>query len=201
MATFPTTIKPSSAKLVSVSPTMVSTTHALTRQVRTRDAQRWAIVVTYPPHNRADAYREMWAFLIAQGGRAGAFEYKFPTMFNRGDWAGSPLIAGAGQAGPSVNLDAFTPGATIKAGDLFKIGSTQKKVYMVTTDTTADGSGLATVSIWPPLAATPSDNAVITGHWSGAPIGFNVSLADDKFGIDIDQCERYGLTLELEEVL
>ena len=48
-----------------------------------------------------------------------------------------------------------------KAGDVFKFAG-HLKVYMVTSDVTSDGGGLATINFTPSLSATPAASEGIT---------------------------------------
>lgn len=68
----------------------------------------------------------------------------------------------------TMAADAFTIGATVKAGDTFSIaGQTQR--YAITADATADGAGaFAAISFTPPLVAEVLDNAVLTITLGGA---------------------------------
>ena len=45
---YPTTLEASRITITSISPTLVSLTHSLKRQVRRRGGQRWIIDVQYP---------------------------------------------------------------------------------------------------------------------------------------------------------
>lgn len=71
---FPITPKASSISITSISPTLVSLTHSLKRQVRRRGGQRWLIDLAYPPLTRAK-FAPIWAFSIAQQGQYKTFKY------------------------------------------------------------------------------------------------------------------------------
>lgn len=198
--TFPTSPLPIAVTVSSVAPSMVSTTHALNRQARTRNAQRWGFTLTYPRGLPSAELRALWAFLIAQKGRSETFTFYLPTMYNRGAGGGPGAVVGAGQTGPSVATDGWVPGAGIMAGDFVSFGS-HKKVYAITADSVADGSGLLTLPIVPPLVQSPSDNYKVYLHAKGDPIGWTCALTTDAVQIDLNQCEQYGLEIELEEVV
>lgn len=198
--TFPSTPKPIAVTVSSVAPSMVSTSHALNRQARTRNAQRWGFSLTYPKGLPRDELRALWAFLIAQKGRSETFTFYLPTMYNRGAGGGPGAVAGGSQAGAGVNTDGWVPGAAVMAGDFVSFGS-HKKVYAVTADAAADGAGLLTLAIVPPLVQSPSDNAVVNLHSKAVPMAWTCALTTDSVQIDIDQCEQFGLELELEEVV
>lgn len=85
-----------------------------------------------------------------------------PSVFSRGDVAGTVLLKGAKTAGAtSLTMDAFTNATgTIYEGVHFTI-SGDTTVYVVTADATKAGSE-ATLSIYPALQADAADNAPIT---------------------------------------
>jgi hypothetical protein len=68
----------------------------------------------------------------------------------------------------------LTAGATALAGDFLQVAG-HSKVYVVTADATADGSGLAELAIYPALMATPADGAAITVR----DIAWTLALAAD----------------------
>lgn len=97
--------------------------------------------------------------------------------------AGTVLVNGADQTGTSLIVDAFTASTTVKKGTVFTMASVyavnpQSRVstgslqqFVVTADATADGSGNATLSIYPAITATgafqtvtavPADNVALT---------------------------------------
>jgi hypothetical protein len=75
---------------------------------------------------------------------------------------GSSLVAGGGQSGGTLAVDALT--STPLAGETFTVDGIEK-VYTVTADATVV-AGAATLTISPNLASSPSDNAAIT--WLGS---------------------------------
>lgn len=100
-----------------------------------------------------------------------------------GAQAGTPLVNGASQTGTSLITDGWTAATTIKKGTVFTLASVNAvnpqnrtstgslQQFVVTADATADGSGNATLSIYPAITASgafqtvtgsPADNAAIT---------------------------------------
>lgn len=73
--------------------------------------------------------------------------------------SGTPKIDGASQDGASLDLKGFTPGQAdaVKIGD--RIGLTTGQVVTVLEDKDADGAGKLTVSVDPPLRASPTDDS------------------------------------------
>lgn len=200
--TYPASPIPRATILRSVSPTFVSVSHALNTQRRSRDAQRFSLELIYPSAQTWAVWAPLWAFLMAQGGRFDSFSYVLPVgiMPAGGTWSGTPLVNGASQTGSTINLDGFTlsdPDVAL-AGDLIRFG-TQKKVYTVTADASADGAGAATVSIWPPLIASPGDGDAVEIHKSSGGITFTMSLQDDDLELSLDHCVQYGATVSMFE--
>lgn len=102
-----------------------------------------------------------------------------------GPLGGTPLVNGASQVGSSLVTDGWTAAAAnrLKRRDHFTVAgvfavnpqsrksTTQLQVFLVTADVASDGSGNATIPIYPPIitsgayqtvTASPADNAAIT---------------------------------------
>jgi hypothetical protein len=71
---YPTTPVPKSITITGISPALVSVTHSLRRQVRSRGGQRWKIEADYAPLTRA-AFAPLFAFANAQRGQYETFTY------------------------------------------------------------------------------------------------------------------------------
>ena len=169
------------------------------QQVQAMQGARWEADVQLPPMKRVDA--EYWiAFLLALNGREGTFLMGDPSSPTpRGTWAGSPKVLGAHAARlKSVAMDGFTPGATVKAGDWIQDNSgSSTHLYKVLQDATADGSGLLTLEIWPPLRESLADNDVFNttpalGIWR---------LASNVREYSIDMAMFYGISFSCVEAL
>jgi len=184
------------ATITSFSPTLVSVTNSLRRQARSRGAHAWGVELRYPAMTRA-SFAPLWAFLVEQAGQSSTFLLSLPAYTPLGSAGGTPLVKGGSQVGSAVTTDGWTPTTTpLKAGDWIQFDG-DLKVYMVTDDATADGSGNATVNIFPALRITPADNAAI----STSPY-FTCALVSDLLSVDFDQCVKArGFSVELVEVL
>ena len=69
---------------------------------------------------------------------------------------GTPFVMGGSQIGKTLVTDGWPNSVTVlKAGDLFQV---ENSLYMNLTDASSNGSGQATLDIWP-TARTPADNA------------------------------------------
>jgi len=196
--TFPTSPVPADIKVSSFTPTLVSETQSMKRQVRRRGGQRWAFEVNYPPMTRAE-YAPVYAFCIAQRGQYETFTFIPPVVSDpQGTATGTPLVNGAQSAGDNtIVTDGWSNSITaLKAGDFLKF-SGHNKVYMVTADATSDGSGNATLTIEPPLMADVSDNEALTV----GDVPFTVSLVNDTQEFSAGPPNIYEFNLQLIEII
>ena len=197
MDVFPSFPKPASATVSSFSPTVVSVTHGLKRQVRSRGAHLWSIELSWPPKKRA-AFAALWAFAVAQRGQYGVFEFILPEHPPRGVATGTPVVDGADQTGRTLATSGWTPSTSgiLKIGDFLKL-ETQAKVYMLTADAASDGSGNALLSIEPALVSVPSDGEEVVVH----DVPFTVSFAEDLVEVPVSKALLYTMAARLVEDL
>ena len=145
----PTARQPSQVTVTSWSPTLISRAQSLKTQRRRRGAaiQRWKLRFQYGSMDRTE-YLDLHAFINAQRGQWDTFTATLPsTVSPRGTWGGAPLVNGAVAAGlSSVAIDGLTPSiaGTGKRGDFIKFGG-HSKVYQLSADADANGSGQATL--------------------------------------------------------
>lgn len=104
---YPTTIEPSNIKITSISPTLVSVTHSLKRQVRRRGGQRWALEVVYPLVSREE-FAPIWAFKIAQQGQFKTFNYVPHTYGNTSGGATSEVVVSGNYSAGDNTLNILT---------------------------------------------------------------------------------------------
>lgn len=119
--------------------------------------------VSYPPLTHAQA--QPWiAFMMGLRGQANVFQLGDPlAVAPRGSGAGTPLVNGASQSGFSLNTKGWTAGASgvLLPGDWLNIGY---RAYRNLLPANADGSGNATLSIYPPLRESPADGDALVLH-------------------------------------
>src|SRR6266851_4954675 len=112
--------------------------------------------VSYPPLTHVQA--QAWiAFQMGLRGQANVFQLGDPlAVAPQGSGAGTPLVNAGSQTGFSLNTKGWTPGAAgvLLPGDWLQIGY---RAYRNLTPANADGTGHATLSIWPSLRESPAD--------------------------------------------
>lgn len=117
--------------------------------------------VSLPFMLRADA--EEWiAFLLALNGPTGTFLMGDPAARTpRGTATGTPRVNGASQTGQTLITDGWTINITniLRKGDYIQLGN---RLYKVLLDVNSDGSGNATLDIWPRIRESPADDTAIT---------------------------------------
>lgn len=173
------------------------------QQVYRHPGQRWEADISLPPMSREDA--ETWAaFLLRLRGQYGTFFLGDPANATpRGSAAtapGSPLVKGANQTGDELIIDGIpTSGSDyLKAGDYIQLGSgVDSRLHKVLEDVPIDGSGEATLNLWPQVRTAPLDNAGVVVE--GAQGAFRLSANETSW--DINNATIYGITFGAVEAL
>lgn len=194
--TFPTAPAPSSVTPRSLQPTQVSLSHSLKRQVRSRGIQRWGFKLSYVNKTRSEMAR-LIAFAVAQRGQYGTFTFVPAVIGKRQAGSGNPLIRTTTAGGRTIPVSGASAGATLAlAGDYVKFAG-HSKVYLLTADAVANGSGQADFTIEPALyAGVTAGEAVILDN-----VPFTVAFAADLHETPIAPPLRYTWECELVEVL
>jgi len=197
--TFPSSPILRNVKITSFTPTLVSVTQSLQRQVRTRGGQRWLIEGDFPPMTRGQ-YAPIFAFLLDQDGQYETFTYIPPNDIAnaRGTVSGTITCVDDGAIGDtSIPVDSTS--GTLLAGDFIKF-SNHTKIYMVTSDVNLADSV-------PVINFKPKLLAAIDGTTSGSEdtiiydsIPFNVALAQDTIEAALSLGNNFGMSLQFVEV-
>jgi hypothetical protein len=168
-----------------------------TQQIQKLSYEAWRYVLEYPALTNAQA-REWSAALASLRGRSGTVLFGAAIWGTpKGTWAGAPVVNGVGQSGTTLALSGFTAGATFKAGDRLQISSGEfARMHECLSDGTADGSGLATLDIWPGHRTAPGAIDPVTA--TNAKGVFR--LAASEFSLNWDR-PIYGFTLDLIEAV
>ena len=162
--------------------------------------QRWEIDVTLPSMKRADA--EQWvAWLISLRGQLGTFTLGDPIGATpRGSAGGTPVVNGASQTGGTLIIDGCTTSQTgwLKAGDYVQLGSAgSATLHKVLADVDTDGSGNATLDLWPYIRSAPADDAtVVVSNTVG-----NFRLASNSQNWNVSEASIYGMTFGAFEAI
>lgn len=169
------------------------------QQVFVHQGQAWGASVRVIKLTRADA--EEWiGRLCSLNGREGTFLLGDPAGTQpRGTWS-TPLVDGghAARVSTVAMKNMGGAGVTGKIGDWLQFGSgANAHLHKVVQDFTADGSGLASVEIWPATRAALLDNDDVTiesarGLWR---------LASNEQPWTIDEAIRYGIDFDCVEAL
>jgi len=170
------------------------------QQVYRYQGQYWEADITLRPMSREEA--EYWiSFLLKLNGQYGTFLLGDPNGATpRGVATGTPLVKGASQTGNELLTDGWTSGITgiMKAGDYIQLGTgANARLYKVLDDVNSDGSGNATLTIYPDLRSSPSDNAPIVVN--NAKGNFRLNSAQTSW--DITEAQFYGITFGAREAL
>ena len=159
-------------------------------QVFVHQGEVWFAEVTLPDMARANA--EEWiAFLLKLNGPQGTFYLGDPLgKTARGSVSGTPRVNGGSQTGRSLVTDGWSTNASgvLLAGDYIQLG---QRLHKVLSDVDADGSGNATLDIWPRIRESPADNdTIITSSPKGIfrLVDKNVEI----FGSDENQVYSIG---------
>lgn len=168
--TFPLTfpdVTPASASFRIVRSTSSSVSpFTFRQQVYNFGGERWEGNVTFPPMTSANA-ANLQAFFLEMQGSYGTFLYGDPNYLAqgaRGLATGSPLVKGAAQTGNTLIVDGLANNLTgwLLKGDYIQIGAgTSARLYQVAADVNTNGSGEATLTIYPALRSSPADNAAV----------------------------------------
>jgi hypothetical protein len=122
-----------------------------------RAGRRWEFVVTLT-HLRHSDWQD-WADLERDDD-----DFLLPINQHEIDVGspGTPLVAGAGQSGTTLNVDGLTPGYVAQKAQWFSIVTGGRRYcYKINAAVTASGAGEATLSNRPMLRVTPNNNDVV----------------------------------------
>ena len=106
--------------------------------------------------------RRLSAFFSGLGGMRGPFLFRDPSA-GRSDLLANPIVSGGGQTGNALVTSGWAPSSPeLETGDFISLGSdTDTRLYQVTADAVANGSGAATLQITPRLRFSPLNGATL----------------------------------------
>lgn len=184
---------------------VVATTRSpftLQQEVQEFAGDSWSCQVSLPPMSRIDADRWI-AWLLALRGQSGTFHLGDPTATPpKGTVPGAPVVAGTQAAGArTLATSGWTAARTgiLLAGDLIQIGTgATRRMHRILTDANSDGSGLATLDIWPALRreGAPNATAIVVTNCKAT---FRLASNDREW--DVGEARFYGLGFSAVEAI
>ncbi|MCA3248593.1 MAG: hypothetical protein ING19_20855 [Azospirillum sp.] len=185
---YPLTLPPPGPASVEFGPrsvvAVVESPFTLTQETQEFPGQAWMARVVVGPVT-GNAWLAPWrAFFTGLNGKQGTFLLGDPIgIAPRGVATGTPLIDGTQAAGSkTLATKGWTASVSniLRAGDYLQIGSgATTRLYMLTTDANSDGTGRATLDIWPSLRREGAINnaALVTASPRGTfRLASNVNL-------------------------
>jgi len=168
------------------------------QQVYQHPAQFLMATIEVPPMSRTEAAVFVAAMFSLQGS-VGTFYFGDPAWTSpQGVATGTPLVKGATQTGQDLITDGWTVSISgiLKAGDWVQVGTgATRQLCMVLADASSDGSGNATLSLFPRIRTAFADNATIT---TANPTGVWRMSSDGLFLQDVDKLTR-GIIINAAE--
>lgn len=163
----------------------------------------WQADVTLPSMKRSDA--DQWvAWLISLKGQLGTFYLGDPaasTPLGSARDTDTILIDGAPSIGSNtISIDSAPASQTgyLKAGDYLQVNQGEdRQLFKVLTDTDTNGSGEATVDVWPDVRKTILNNAAVTVQNTKGIF----RLVTNEQAFSINEASIYGITFGAMEAL
>jgi len=160
-----------------------------------RPGGRHRITFTWPTEIMRPPISSGFVALLKRGKRQGV---RIPVLLPRSQpAAGSPVVNGAGQSGTTLSVRGFTPSYAIGQDFWFTIVDASGVGYLhtVVEAATANGSGVASLQIEPPLRAPFADGAQVN---ITAPF-VEGDLVGESFSYGFDSLRQVPLTITIEE--
>jgi hypothetical protein len=138
-------------------------------------------------------------YMRGRMGRALGYDWVMTQNLPRlttGNYGGTPVIAGAGQTGSTLNLSGYTASGSLNAGDRFtiagvfnvenigKVTTGSLKQFLITSAATISGTGTVTVNVSPAITATGQYQNVSNAPANGAAISM-VGTANTSYGVGL----------------
>lgn len=171
-------------------------------QVHAYSGQSWQADVTLPSIRR-DLAEDWVAWLISLKGQFGTFYLGDPNAVTpRGSARDTDtiLVNGATSSGNTLAIDSAPASRTgyLKAGDYMQVGTgTSRQLFKVLADVNTNGSGQATVDIWPDVRTTIANNAAVTVENTKGIF----RLASNEQAFSINEASIYGITFAAMEAI
>lgn len=195
--TYPTTPSFRDITLKATDPTVVFRAQNGRRIARKVSGHYWSFVLSYPPLTR-ELFAPVMGAIIKARGQYETFTVVPPNLATpQGTQLADTAVSANRSAGStSVPISGAGAGKTFKVGDILKF-SNHAKVYMLTADATANGSGVATLTITPPLVSAITATTTTVKH---ANVPFTVAMTNELQEINTNVAGYYTYELDVEEV-
>ena len=172
-------------------------------QVFDYGGQSWEADISLPPMDRAEA--EEWvSFIVKLKGQSGTFLLGDPSGATpRGSASsapGTPVVNGASQLGGELSIGGLPTSATgyLLAGDYIQLGNgSGSRLHKVLSDVDTDGSGNATLDIYPDIRVSPADaSSVVVSNAKGV-----FRLSANEISWSINEITIFGVTFGAREAI
>ena len=136
------------------------------------------------------------AWLISLKGQLGTFYLGDPaatTPLGSARDTDTILVDGAVSSGDTIAIDSAPASQTdyLKAGDYMEIGTgVNRQLFKVLNDVDTDGTGSATVDVWPNVRTSIADDAAVTVQSAQGIF----RLASNEQAFSINEASIYGIT-------
>lgn len=175
------------------------------QQTFTYPGQWWEADITLPPL-KGDSADEWVTFLLSLQGRTGTFLLGEPgratAKGSASSTPGTPVVDGAGQTGNDLAVRGLPLSATgyLKAGDYIQLGSgTTAQLHKVLAQVDSDGSGDATMTLFPRIRTSPGDgNTIVVDDAKGL---FRLGANQTEWDLSPADLPRHQITFSAVEAL
>jgi hypothetical protein len=165
------------------------------RQRLERLGSRWALTVELAPVREGPEWLDFAVALLQARSEGATYAFPQPGLITNTPAVGSPVIAGAGQTGSTLNLSGIGFAYQVRKGQFLSVTrGARRYLYQCMALTSASG-GAAAVPIWPMLRASPDNGSaveLVTPVISG-------SVTRDNFSWEHGFTPLMPLTFRIEE--
>ncbi len=172
------------------------------QQIQEHAGKWWEFEAIFPPLNEADG-ETLVCWRASLNGVKGTFLVGDLSKTRRGTPTGGAVVNGASQVGATLNIRNLTPNSTgnLLLGDYIQLGAglNARLHKVLTASVDADGSGNASIDLWPNITAKQAlldGQAVIVDN----PVGL-FRQPDNANEWDVALAKQYGLVLAARSVV